>query len=388
MVITNRTRVGRALLLSLLISTSATQLSAYNTWTQQVKETGATALVVGGVVAGVCAAYKGLEWLLTPSTQTLIQNARDSYATELQRHNEHACSLNSIYDQELHEQDLYRISMYFKQQPGRYYVNSLYDSIRRLSNHYSDLASRLQKLDMHEYSYAQPIITELMQKIDALVTDLNRVYRPLQKHISYFNLIECETILLNKYHAGLLLLAPHNPYINNALLNEHVHALSSNGYYGWHYPYMNYGRAIANDITQLQSFLYALTEYYPSRKRNAQELLDTLTILKSTVLSSIEYTQEYNRYELERMRLEQLRLTDLHLKHQQAQLAWQTYQIKKDCQQQYKEIAQACERDCKRTCEQLYATQEAINECKRACEKAARKAQYESDYCCETNCNW
>ncbi len=305
MVFMSQTRVVSALLL--LISSQSAYSASYCKWPTSLKEAGQTALIAGGGALGIYACYKGIEWLMTPTTQTVVDKAQEIYKQETELHIVHIDHFNSyqLRNKYMLEEKLESMLDYKRKYIGTSmedYLKTLNKSITSLSDQYAKLALRLQKLHIDESFQFQPIIMQLMKDIDILITNYRNAHKCLFNHLHYFNLSECKNRLFYKYECGLNSINSDTNEISNPALKKHIDNTDFYNYYGRNYPYMNYLRSIQYDIERLAHLASKLSDFYFSSFNESQNLLSKLRILESAVESSHSYLREHNSYELEKLK--------------------------------------------------------------------------------------
>ncbi len=287
-------------------------------------------LAIGSaLIAGVGGLIGLGSWLASESDQELLYRARDSYQQIRKAHNALIVKIEDTYKvsepylnannvvHTVNETLLYDLAGSFAR--GQQDISSY---ISRLNNHISDLRSVSDRLQsrmntLRTSSYENVTIREMVHQMNAIretirsgLPHLALLRDYLAEHKTYFVIFDAENSARKRYSRELAALSS-GYYDRSLVLDEIKYVVMANQSHGRRtYPYLHYVSQIEEQIAHLEQSLKRPTYNYPDRLGWARWTLDNLLYIKSLIITTDAYAQEWRdreRAELEREQLHVMR---------------------------------------------------------------------------------
>jgi|GEM_PF-3163258 hypothetical protein len=278
--------------------------------------------IIGGICLGAYAIGKGVQYLCTPSNETLISKARDAQDYAYQRYDSTVRFLAS-HNYDRSEDTLCELQVHVSGSVQNYLSDMRYalEQVRRASANLSDRMHDLERKGDHYNDYRR---MEMIQKdlIHAEST-LSRAYEYIDRQSAYSVLYATVDEVYSHYAELLTYVGRYGG--NRIALAQYVKeqiavkAVTNRN----PYPLISYAETLNDRITVLISAIQRC-HYAPMLLDKANDMADKLKTVRTILLADDRYAfeiqdRERARREEERLRIERARLDAERIKADAAQ---------------------------------------------------------------------
>lgn len=284
-----------------------------------------TGLIVGGAVALGCGIAAGVNYLCTPSNETLVKQAHDAEGEAQARYGSLISFLESKNYSLHHDADLSSLARSYVRGSVDSYVRDLQDSLNAVLRVRKNLNDRLYSLDRkgEQYSPDYRAMERWVNDLGQLESSLKKALYCVEKHAGYCTLYMCEAEMHNKYSMVVDIV---DHYGNNRLylaqyLREHVAVSGIDNRNP--YPTISYIEKLNDRMRSLENAINGC-RHNGDLLMSANILHSKLNQARSVLLADDRYAYEMQereraRREEERMRIERERVAAEQRKAEAAQ---------------------------------------------------------------------
>ncbi|MDR3646279.1 MAG: hypothetical protein P4L22_01920 [Candidatus Babeliales bacterium] len=177
------------------------------------------------------------------------------------------------------------------------YINDLYTLISDLQFYQKKLPKRIKKLTYKlkrpkDYDKNLEMISQmerLLKSVDRVLPKLEFLKNYVKARLGYFEFYNIVTLTSEIYNNEIVNL---EKYTEDKLAKELTRIARAKFSESSIYPCITYIKSVDNDTYAIQKSMKKLPKSYPDLHEDAQSLLDYLTIIRQSIISSPEYLQE------------------------------------------------------------------------------------------------
>jgi hypothetical protein len=278
--------------------------------------------IVGGICLGAYAIGKGVQYLCTPSNESLISKARDAQDYAYQRYDSTARFL-ALHNYNRSEDTLCELQLHMTGSVHNYLSDMRYalEQVRKASANLSDRMRSLERKgdNYNDYRRMEVVQRDLMQ----IESTLSRMYEYIDRHSGYSVLYTAAHEVYSHYDELLTYVGRYGS--NRVSLTQYikeqiaVKAVTNRN----PYPLIGYVETLNDRINVLTSAIQRC-HYAPMLLEKANDMVDKLKLVRTILLADDRYAfeiqdRERARREEERLRIERERLAAEQAKAEAAQ---------------------------------------------------------------------
>jgi len=278
--------------------------------------------VIGGVAGGL-GLYGLYNWLCDESDEEVLATAQQHMTACKNEYKKPVTMLVNVVRNEFMEEMITpsRVNRYIDRLNERIlcelalmkydkpiiniYRSQLDSTLRNLNSSYNALSKRI--IGQNDYimrNHMQQTMNELMP----LIEDVDLFARTLKIHESYFNLYETEGKVAFKYNEELKVIANYNSNLDNQAWAIRQFVIAHSKTSSLPFPRVEYHKIVNRDIEKLESVFNRSSHHYPERMACMRQLIDTLKLIKSFIVTDVAYSQEVTNYERDQRERERIRI--------------------------------------------------------------------------------
>lgn len=267
--------------------------------------------IIGGICLGAYAIGKGVQYICTPSNESLISKAHDA-AYQADRRYDSVMRFLASSNYSRTEDALCELQIHIAGSVHTYLRDMGHD-LERLRRASADLSDRMHKLERKGDQYNDYRRMEILHKdLMQLESTLTRSYDYIDRHVGYSVLYAALHEVYGQY-AELLMVVNHSGG-NRSMLAQYikeqiaVKAVTNRN----PYPLIGYVETLNSHINLLESAIQKCHQA-PMLQSKASDMLDKLKLVRTILLADDRYAfeiqdRERARREEERLRIERERL--------------------------------------------------------------------------------
>ena len=281
---------------------------------------------LGIMAAGCYAVYAGLNYLFTPSDETIINNAQ---SVESKVYTYYTPVMNYLGSAQyaMNESVLYGLAQNYVRGSFSSYKQGMSNTLNEIRSSLKNLNDRMRSLDDNgrRYSNEYMVMGGLASRLGAIELELRRTYEALHLHSSFFELYALDATIRNDYVNVLRIVEGCGSDRWALAQSLHNYVATPASYYN-PYPMLSYVETLDNNVCVLGNAINKCAYPYANLLAGANDIYSKLYTARSVLMADNRYAYEMQareqarreqarlererleRERLERMRLEQARL--------------------------------------------------------------------------------
>ena len=288
--------------------TALVLFTAFPTYIAQTRDDNGTRLAIGiiGGVAGAVGLYGAYNWLCGESDEEAMATARQRAIECKNEYREPIAMQAGQYVDRLDEKILCELAKIKHSKPTiSVYLSQVDSALRDLRSSYNTLSKRI--VDQRDYM-VRDCMQQVVSELRTLIEEMDLFSRTLKTHQSYFDLYEAEKKLAFKYDEELIVLASYNGNLDNQAWAIRQFVIARSKTSSLPFPRVEYRKIVDRDIERLESIFNKSSRHYPERMAYMRQLIDTLKLIKSFLVTDVLYPQEVVNYEHDQREKERIRI--------------------------------------------------------------------------------